>query len=205
MDRVCIALACKSFGRLLADQPKLMALSREIRHGEEEEQVEQFAEMRCAFNEPGSDDEDAHSDWERENEDFLKVAARVEDEYENRTNPADLHNLFKRLEAGWLRSSARFCVDCALFVSTEQSFWDERDKFYTYQSSSKKARAWRLGQCNCGEYVLYGCHARVYARSWVKGETPARVCPDCKALRWQNHSEEGCHEENCPRSCCPYY
>lgn len=184
-DRVCLTLTCKTFARALSSDPKLLTFPEKIKHGEEEHVREIYLE--CCPVEDSFNDEDL-DDW---------VAKRKKIDYEarNRVNQDELDGLFKRLDKGWNRSSARFCGSCNKFVSTEQNYWDEKDRQFSYRSNSEIAQKWRTGPCNCGEYFEHGTYARGYVQLWIQGAPAAVKCPCCEVQKW------GCCHD-CERYCC---
>lgn len=182
MDRVCLALTCKTMARILVSFPPLLRIHTFIKHGHEEcirECHRDWSPAYSGFSE-ASDDEDSWSSRQRTYS--FHCDTRVEGE--------EIDKLFKRLDSGWNQSQSRYCTACGKFVSTCQAYWDRKQAHFSFRSNSNVARAWRRGgpPSRNGLNINYGEDARAYAARWVRGEVLSKnknTCPICKVLEWE--------------------
>lgn len=194
-DRACLALSCKTLALFFNSEPQLLTFKEKLQHGEEDV----IRDMQIESDYPYLGD---MSDGEAEK--WSAEMVRLNHALRYHVNPMLVTNFMKRLSSGWNRSSARFCVKCKMFVSTDSSHWKARDAFYTYKSNSWVAQSWRKGRCTCdGHYYENGQHAREHVRKWIEEKKNSLNCPTCEVSGWSGCS---CCNESCWEyrlECCP--
>lgn len=181
-DKICLALTCKSCARALSSDPKLSTHPEKLKHGDEDYVREVFLDKNCPDHDASESDLDA----------WVATRKKVDRDFRKCIDPYEVTGLLRRLDKGWNRSSLRVCLTCEKFVSTEQSYWDKRDIFYSYKSNNSVAEAWRKGICSCGEHFENGADARGYAKTWVENGETCSICPPCKVLSWRRGDGRQC-------------